>query len=109
MALAVAGLDPEAVHERSRRLASGDWSSFSPDERTAFTFAHKQAKRPAALTAEDRRQLLQHFGPERALDVVWWTCRCHYMTSVADAFQLPLEQANVFDGFSPAPMVSRMP
>jgi hypothetical protein len=28
--------------------------------------------------------------------VVWWTARCHYMTRVADAFQLPLERDNVF-------------
>jgi hypothetical protein len=30
------------------------------------------------------------------LDVLWWACRCHYMTRVADAFQLPLEEKNVF-------------
>ena len=35
-------------------------------------------------------------GPERALDVLWWSCRCHYMTCVSDAFQLPLERENVF-------------
>jgi hypothetical protein len=29
--------------------------------------------------------------------VIWWACRCHYMTRVADAFQLPLERENVFD------------
>jgi hypothetical protein len=28
--------------------------------------------------------------------VIWWACRCHYMTRVADAFQLPLERENVF-------------
>ncbi len=31
------------------------------------------------------------------LDVIWWACRCHYMTRVADAFQLPLERENVFE------------
>ena len=40
--------------------------------------------------------LIGHFGLERALDVLWWACRCHYMTRVADAFQLPLERENVF-------------
>ena len=44
---------------------------------------------------------MRHFGPERALDVVWWACRCHYMTRVADAFQLPLERENVFDDPKP--------
>jgi len=29
------------------------------------------------------------------MDVIWWACRCHYMTRVADAFQLPLERENV--------------
>jgi multidrug efflux pump subunit AcrA (membrane-fusion protein) len=28
--------------------------------------------------------------------VLWWAARCHYMTRVADAFQLPLERDNVF-------------
>jgi hypothetical protein len=44
---------------------------------------------------------VKHFGPERAVDVIWWACRCHYMTRVADAFQLPLEKENVFEGLFP--------
>ena len=40
--------------------------------------------------------LIDHFGTERALDVLWWACRCHYMTRVADAFQISLERENVF-------------
>jgi hypothetical protein len=101
MLLAVAGLDNRAVARRIERLACGDWSAFSPAERTAFRFARKQAKEPASITAEDFRLLVDHFGPDRSLDVVWWTCRCHYLTRVADAFALPLEQENVFDGFRP--------
>ncbi|MCI0455907.1 MAG: hypothetical protein L0Z62_02870 [Gemmataceae bacterium] len=42
---------------------------------------------------------MAHHGRERAVDVLWWVCHCHYMTCVADAFQLPLEPGNVFDGF----------
>ncbi len=99
MLLAVAGLDTNAVNRRVACLAGGDWSAFSPAERTAFRFARKQAKEPASITREDFRQLVEHFGPDRSLDVVWWSCRCHYMTRVADAFALPLEQENVFDGF----------
>lgn len=30
-------------------------------------------------------------------DVVWWSCRCHYMTRIADSFQPPLEKENVFE------------
>ncbi len=101
MVLAVAGLDKHVIEERNRRLASGDWSTFTPAERAAFTFARKQAKRPSAVTAEDFGQLVEQFGPVRAFEVLWWSCRCHYMTRVADAVQLPLERDNVFDGFRP--------
>ena len=96
MLLAVAGLDDKAVNQRVRRLAAGDWSSFPPAERAAFAFARKQATDPAAVTPADLEELTRHFGPVRALDVLWWACRCHYMTRVADAFQLPLERENVF-------------
>lgn len=103
MLLAVAGLDKDAVALRTRRLAEGDWSGFPPAERAAFTFARKQAREPWSVTPADLQQLRDHFGPERALDVLWWACRCHYMTRVADAFQLPLERDNVFEHLAPAP------
>jgi alkylhydroperoxidase family enzyme len=98
MLLAVAGLDEKKVEERTKRLASGDWSSFTPAEQVAFAFAKKQAVSPSSVGDEDVRGLVRHFGPERAVDVIWWACRCHYMTRVADAFQLPLERDNVFMG-----------
>ena len=101
MALAVAGLDQQKLSERVQNLASGIWNTFTPSEQAAFRFAHKQAKDPASVASEDLRQLIEYFGPERAIDVVWWCCRCHYMTCVSDAFQLPLEEQNVFDGFAP--------
>lgn len=101
MLLAVAGLDQSAIRERTQRLAGGDWSGFPPGERAAFAFARKQAREPASVTDEDVQELVRHFGPERTLDVIWWACRCHYMTRVADAFQIPLERDNVFEGFYP--------
>lgn len=101
MVLAVAGLNGNAITDLQKRLAQGDWSGFSPAERAAFAFARKQAHAPAAITAQDCQQLVDHFGEERSLDILWWICRCHYMTRVADAFQLPLERENVFDGFRP--------
>jgi alkylhydroperoxidase family enzyme len=101
MVLAVAGLDKKIIDERNRRLAGGDWSAFTPAERAAFAFAWKQSTGPASVTAEDFGQLVDHFGAVRAVEVVWWSSRCHYMTRVADAFQLPLERDNVFDGFRP--------
>ena len=96
MLLAVAGLNQDAISVRARRLASGDWSSFSAADQAAFAFARKQARQPWSVTDEDFAELVRHFGKEGALDVVWWACRCHYMTRVADAFQLPLERENVF-------------
>src|SRR5262245_28134326 len=109
MLLAVAGLDEKEIEERTRRLASGDWSSFPPAEQVAYSFARKQARTPWAITQEDVDLLARHFGQERALDVIWWACRCHYMTRVADAFQLPLEKENVFTGLFPKPMKPAKP
>jgi hypothetical protein len=97
MLLAVAGLDKETLNERTQRLAGRDWSAFSPADRFAFLFARKQAKSPRSIASSDVCGLVEHFGRHRALDVLWWACRCHYMTRVADAFQLPLEKENVFE------------
>ena len=102
MLLAVAGLNENAVSERTRQLAAGDWSHFPATDRAAFAFARKQAQTPWAVDDADVQGLIDHFGTERALDVIWWACRCHYMTRVADAFQLPLERENVFQGVVPS-------
>jgi hypothetical protein len=109
MLLAVAGLDQQQIAERSERLATGDWSSFTPAEQAAFAFARKQAVAPADLTRDDLQQLIEHLGRERALDAVWWSSRCHYMTRVADAFQLPLERENVFQRPAESPPPSDEP
>ena len=96
MLLAVAGLDNKTIQERTKKLADGDWSAFPPAERAAFNYARKMSREPWSITAKDIDTLKRHFGSERAIDVIWWACRCHYMTRVADAFQLPLERENVF-------------
>src|SRR3984885_15599659 len=96
MLLAVAGLDQKALEDRTRLLASRDWESLPAGDRAAFLFAKKFSKTPWAIDDEDRNRLVAHFGRERALDVIWWASRCHYMTRVADGFQLPLERENVF-------------
>jgi alkylhydroperoxidase family enzyme len=101
MLLAVAGLDEEAVKGRVKTLASGDWATLPPREQAALAFARKAA-RPAALSAKDFAGLEEQFGASAAVDVIWWVCRAHYLTRVADAFQLPLEPQNVFDGFAVA-------
>jgi hypothetical protein len=101
MLLAVAGLDKDSLDERARMLASGNWSAFPAGDRAAFLLARKQAETPWAVTTDDIEILIDHFGQERALDVIWWMCRCHYMTRVADGFQLPLERENVFQAPKP--------
>ncbi len=103
MLLAVAGLDKDSLTERTTMLAGGDWSKLPPHDRYAFFFAKKQGREPWSITDEDMNGLIAQFGKERALDVLWWACRCHYMTRVADAFQIPLERENVFQGMASPP------
>ncbi|HZW32844.1 MAG TPA: hypothetical protein VFF52_19170 [Isosphaeraceae bacterium] len=99
MLLEVAGLDNHAVAERTRRLASDDWSCFPPAEQRAYAYARKLTKTPWALTRTDYKVLEQDLGPERAMATFWWLCRGLYMTRVSDGFQLPLERDNVFADF----------
>ena len=96
MLLAVAGMSDDAVKALTRRLAEGDWSDWTAAERHAFLYARKLSLTPAAVGPADVRELARRFGPARAADVVWWASRCHFMTRVADALQLPLETENVF-------------
>ena len=103
MLLAVAGLDLHDLTERTTTLASGDWSTLDPKDRYAFFFAKKQGREAVEIDEEDMNGLRVHFGPHRALDVLWWACRCHYMTRVDDAFQIPLERENVFKHLAPKP------
>ena len=96
MLLAVAGLTDEQVKERTKRLAAGDWSGFAPAERQALAFAAKLSKKPASVTDTDVADLVETFGRERAVDLIWYTSWVNFMTRFADAFQLPLERENVF-------------
>ncbi len=96
MLLAVAGLKSDEVKALREKLATGDWSSFPLAQRTAFGLAYKLSKDPASLTDADRAALIEVFGRERAVDLIWYVSWCNYMTRVADAFQLPLEKENAF-------------
>lgn len=95
MILAVAGMSAEQVAGRTRLLAAGG-DGLTAAEQAAFAFARKQAAEPWAITDADLAALEKEFGKAKAWQVVWWASRCHYMTKVADAFQLPLEQDNPF-------------
>ncbi len=96
MLLAVAGLKPEEVKALTKKLATGDWSSFPKAQQTAFGLAYKMSKHPAKITNADRETLVEVFGRDRASDLIYYVAWCNYMTRIADAFQLPLEKENVF-------------
>lgn len=102
MLLAVAGMRPDEVAATTRRLAAGGGSDA---ERAAFAFTRKQAADPVSVTDTDVRELERHYGRDRAWHVIWWASRCHYMTKVADAFQLPLERENPFEAMPGAKTV----
>lgn len=101
MLLEVAGLDKEAVAERTRRLAGDNWSSFPPAEQRAYAFARKLTKTPWELSTADYQALETDLGPDKAMATFWWLCRGLYMTRVSDGFQLPLERDNVFADYAP--------
>jgi hypothetical protein len=101
MLLEVAGLDKSAVLDRTRRLASDDWSAFPPAEQRAYAYARKLSKTPWALTPADYKTLEADLGPKSAMATFWWLCRGLYMTRVSDGFQLPLERDNVFGDYDP--------
>ncbi len=96
MLLAVAGLKDGEIKTLTRKLASGDWSGFPSAEALAFQAGYKLTREPAAFSDLDRKALVATFGPNRAVDLIWYGAWCNYMTRVADAFQLPLERDNVF-------------
>lgn len=103
MLLEVAGLNKEQIAERTRRLASDDWSAFPPEEQRAYAHARKLSKTPWELSAADYKTLASDYGDQRAMALFWWLCRGLYMTRVSDGFQLPLERENVFSNFFPKP------
>lgn len=93
MVLAVAGMSEAEVAAKTSRLAAG---GDTPAEKAAVAFTRKQATEPWAVTDADVAALEKELGKDKAWQVIWWAARCHYMTKVADAFQLPLEQDNPF-------------
>lgn len=109
MLLEIAGLGKGAVAERTRHLASDDWSAFPPAEQRAYAFARTLTKTPWKLTPRDYERLEADLGSDRAMATFWWLCRGLYMTRVSDGFRLPLERDNVFSGFytnQPAQLVA---
>jgi hypothetical protein len=89
------------VTKRSKNARAGSpratGPAFPPPSAPLST-SRRSKREPWSIIAADVAELQRHFGAERALDVIYWLCRCHYMIRVADAFQLPLERENVFQG-----------
>lgn len=103
MLMEVGGLSRDEIADRTRRLASDDWSSFPPAEQRAYAYARTLSKAPWELTRDDYAALEKDLGPDEAMATFWWLCRGLYMTRVSDGFQLPLERDNVFvEFFRPA-------
>ncbi|MBP3953991.1 hypothetical protein J8F10_01585 [Gemmata sp. G18] len=96
MLLAVAGVKQEDLKALTKKLASGDWSSFPKAQQSAFGLAYKMSKEPSSITDADRAALVDVFGRERTVDLIYYIGWCNYMTRIADAFQLPLEKENPF-------------
>ena len=96
MLLAVAGVKQEDLKALTKKLASGDWSSFPKAQQSAFGLAYKMSKEPSSITDADRDALVEVFGRERTVDLIYYIGWCNYMTRIADAFQLPLEKENPF-------------
>jgi len=96
MLLAVAGLDESGVQDITRRLAAQDWASFPPMERAAFRAGWQLSREPHLFDDAQRTALAAACGPERAVDVIWYTAWGNYMMLVADALRLPLERENAF-------------
>lgn len=102
----VAGLTKDQIAERSRVLASSDWSSFPPAEQHAFAFARKLAREPWSVTDADLDQLVSDNGRDKALIIALQAARHHYMVRISNGFQLKLERENVFFDYHGVPRPS---
>src|ERR1044072_3630171 len=101
MLLAVAGLNELQVEERVKVLASGDWSSFKPEERVLLRFAKQLSQRPQQLNPTDVQLVIRNVGLERTLHWTFHIGWCNFMTRIADSFQIPLEKENIFHAMAP--------
>lgn len=100
MLMEVGGLDKEQISERTKLLSSVDLSAFSPQEIASFALAEKMTRTPSSVRPDDIKGIEETLGKEEAIHLVWWISRCQFMTKVSDAFQLQLENENVFHDFA---------
>lgn len=96
MLLELAGLEPASITQRLQRLASGNWSCFPAEEQLAYAFACLLTQSPWEVSDADIDAVKSALGEQGAMAAIWWLCRGVYATSIASAFELPLERENVF-------------
>jgi len=94
--------------DEARRLAlDTDWGGFPDDERAALTFARKLTLEPHRITDTDVGSLITHFGPLRALEVVWLVSRYHATNCWTHSVGIPQEADKSFVTTLPADMLNR--
>jgi hypothetical protein len=93
-----------ALGEAKRRLTSlgqsedqifaldGDWSEFTPTDRSLFTVARKLAASPVVLTDDDVTQAVKLAGPRDVVQLVRYTTNRTSFDRITEAAGLPVER-----------------
>ncbi|MGV3605894.1 MAG: hypothetical protein ACO1RA_05760 [Planctomycetaceae bacterium] len=69
----------------------GDWSSFSPADRSLFQFAKHLAASPIAATDEDAAEALKQTSPRHLVQLINHVTACAYFNRLTEAAGLPSE------------------
>lgn len=96
MLMEVAGMNLGEIRDHCQVLSSGDWSSFTPDQRAMLHFARRLTSNPLHVSRDDVELLRDQLGELGAVDALWHISWCNFMVRVSNAFQMPLEKRNVF-------------
>jgi alkylhydroperoxidase family enzyme len=69
----------------------GDWSSFTPREKTTFAFVRKMTVAPASITDADMAVLRKHYSVTQVAEIVYRASTSAMLSRAAEACGLPLE------------------
>lgn len=69
----------------------GDWSGFSPADRSLFQFAKHLAASPIAATDEDAAEALKETSPRHLVQLINHVTACAYFNRLTEAAGLPSE------------------
>jgi hypothetical protein len=78
----VAGLTRDEIADRSRVLASDDWSLFPDEQQHAFAFARKLSLTPWQVSASDVDTLQRDFDQISPCSFATNVARYHYMNRI---------------------------